>query len=368
MLIALRNLLVERLRFIISLTGVTFAVVLVLVMSGIYLGTLQSVTTYIDHTDDRVWVAQPGVDQMFRAVSWLDKTVVDDVKTVPDVESASPILGVPSSFSHDGMLTAYYLVGCDPNDTVVGPWKLSEGRNVQQPGETVMDSVLAKKNGIHVGDEVTLINGEFTVVGLSEDTAAVGNFYVFITMEDAAEQLKAEGRMSYAVVTPRHGVSAERLRDEISAEIPDAEVLTSADFADNSRAIVKSMVGRPLMAMIVIGVFVGLALVTLTILSMTAEQMREFGILRAIGARPRQLYLTVIAQALILAVLGYISGVAITYGIQVFLAGRVGDVTIWIPPGLVATMAAGSAAMAIIGSIIPVRSVSGLDPAAAFRG
>ena len=110
MLIALRNLLVERLRFIISLTGVTFAVVLVLVMSGIYLGTLQSVTTYIDHTDDRVWVAQPGVDQMFRAVSWLDKTVVDDVKTVPDVESASPILGVPSSFSHDGMLTAYYLV------------------------------------------------------------------------------------------------------------------------------------------------------------------------------------------------------------------------------------------------------------------
>ena len=95
MLIAVKNLLAERARLATSLLGVAFAVVLVLIMAGIYFGTLKQVTTYIDHTEGKVWVVQPGVDQMFRSVSWLDESVTDDVTQVPGVESASAFLGVP---------------------------------------------------------------------------------------------------------------------------------------------------------------------------------------------------------------------------------------------------------------------------------
>lgn len=367
MLIAVKNLLAERARLATSLLGVAFAVVLVLIMAGIYFGTLKQVTTYIDHTEGKVWVVQPGVDQMFRSVSWLDESVTDDVTQVPGVESASAFLGVPTSLDHDGTQTAYFLLGYDPADPTAGPWAIADGRNIQANGETVMDKVLAAKNGIEVGDTVRLVDGDFTVVGLSDETAAVGNFYVFITADDATEQLRAQDRVSYILAQPEPGTTPETLRDSITSTVEGADSLTATEFGDNSRSIVNSMVGRPLITMIAIGVLVGLALITLTVLSLASEQMREFGILRAIGARPKQLYTTVIVQALLLAAGGYVLGVGVTYLAQTLIQGQVGDVTIAVPPWLAALMAGGTALMAVLGSLLPVRRVSALDPAAAFR-
>lgn len=75
MIVAVKNLVAERARFVLSVIGVAVAVILVLVMSGIFVGTTNQVTTYIDHSKGAVWVVQPGVSQMFRAVSWLPGTV-----------------------------------------------------------------------------------------------------------------------------------------------------------------------------------------------------------------------------------------------------------------------------------------------------
>ena len=71
MIVAVKNLAAERTRLLLSVFGVGFAVLLVLVMAGIFVGTTRQVTTYIDHSRNAVWVMQPGVSQMFKAVSWL---------------------------------------------------------------------------------------------------------------------------------------------------------------------------------------------------------------------------------------------------------------------------------------------------------
>ncbi|CPZ88820.1 Probable ABC transporter%2C permease protein [Mycobacteroides abscessus] len=64
MIVAVKNLVAERARFVLSVVGVAVAVILVLVMSGIFVGTTNQVTTYIDHSKGAVWVVQPGVSQM----------------------------------------------------------------------------------------------------------------------------------------------------------------------------------------------------------------------------------------------------------------------------------------------------------------
>ena len=73
--------------------------------------------------------------------------------------------------------------------------------------------------------------------------------------------------------------------------------MTSAQFADNSRDIIISMIGRPLKAMIAIATLVGVALIGLTVLASTNEQMADFGVLRAVGVRPAQLLRAVAGQA-----------------------------------------------------------------------
>jgi len=367
MIIAVKNLVVERTRLVLSALGVGFAVLLILVMAGIFVGTTQQVTTYIDHSRNAVWVVQPGVSQMFRAVSWLPAGTERQLMAVPEVATADPILGQPSDFVHNGNQTAYFVVGYDTEDGVGGPWSVADGRGVNAPGEVVLDRVLAAKNGIHLGDTVRIIDGDFIVVGLSEQTAALGNFYAFVGLTDAARLFRAGDRVSYILVQPAAGHTPEQAAAGVRARLPGVDALTSAEFAANSRDIIISMVGRPMKAMILIATLVGVALIGLTVLSATSEQMRDFGVLRAVGVRPAQLARTVLGQAAIIAALGYLVGAALAYGLQFAIRDRLGDVTIAITPPMLGAMAIATAAMAALGSLLPLRRVTRIDPALAFR-
>lgn len=59
-MIAAKNLLAEKTRLVLAVLGVAFAVLLMLVMAGLFVGTTRQVTTYIDHSRNAVWVMQPG--------------------------------------------------------------------------------------------------------------------------------------------------------------------------------------------------------------------------------------------------------------------------------------------------------------------
>jgi putative ABC transport system permease protein len=366
-MIAVKNLLAERARLITSVIGVGFAVMLILLMTGIFAGTINQVTTYIDHHRTSVWVAQPGTTQMFRSVSWLPEETEEKLARVPGVAATSPILGVPTSFVQDGGQTAIYLLGYDPAADQGGPWDVTEGRGNVGQGETVLDRVLAEKNGVGVGDTVTLADASFRVVGLSDDTAAVGNFYAFLTLEDARQLLRAGDQVSYYMVQPEAGTDPGDLAARIDQALPDVDTLTAEDFSGNSRDVVISMMGRPFYAMIAIAVLIGVALVALTVLAGAAEQMPEFGVLKAIGVGTRRLYQVVLGQAALLAVAGFALGAAVTYGMQFVMRERMGDVTVEVGPSLLAGMFAVTLAMAAIGSVMPVRRVVRLDPADSFR-
>jgi len=367
MSVAIKNLLAERTRFVLSLIGVAFSVLLVLAMTGIFVGTTRQVTTYIDHSGNAVWVMQPGVSQMFKAVSWLPADDRQKLTNLPEVASADPILGVPSDFVHNGTHTAYFVVGYDTATGVGGPWALAEGRDVNQSGEVVLDRILARKNSIEVGDSVAIGDRNFTVVGLSNQTAAATNYYTFISLPDANQMMRAAGRVSYFLVQPKPGHTPEQVVDAIGNHVPGVTAMTSAAFADNSRDIIVKMIGRPLKTMIAISAAVGVALIGLTLSALTAEQMTDFGILRALGARSAQLGRVVLIQAAAIGTLGFALGAAIAYGAQFLLGDRMGDVMLRVTPPVLAAVAVGTAAMAVLGSLLPLRRVTGIDPATAFH-
>jgi putative ABC transport system permease protein len=365
--IAVKNLLAEKARLVLSVLGVAFGVLLMLIMTGLFVGTTRQVTTYIDHSRNAVWVMQPGVSQMFKAVSWLPADTRDQLLSLPEVDSADPILGLPSDFVHNDTHTAYFVLGYDTATGVGGPWSLAAGRTVERPGEAVLDRILAGKNGIGLGDDVQIIDEQFTVVGLSNQTAAATNYYTFISLPDAARLLRAGNRVSYFLVQPKPGVSDEQLAGVIERGVPGVDALTSAVFAENSRDIIVTMIGRPLKTMIGIATLVGIALVGLTVWALTAEQMADFGVLRALGVGPNQLWRTVLGQAAIIAALGFLIGSAVAYAAQLLLGDRMGDVTIAITPALLAGVAVGTAVVAALGSLLPARRITRIDPAIAFR-
>jgi putative ABC transport system permease protein len=366
-IVALRNLAAERTRLLLSTLGVGFAVLLVLMMAGIYVGTTRQVTTYIDHSRNAVWVTQPGVTQMFRAVSWLPSDLRRQLTALPEIDTADPILGLPSDFVHGDEQTAYFVVGYDTATGVGGPWSMAEGRTPSGPREAVLDRVLAASNGIRVGDTVRIVDGDFTVIGFSDQTAALGNFYAFVSLPEAATLTRAGDRVSYFLVQPAPGYTPEQAAAAIRSGIPTADAWTSSAWAENSRDIIISMIGRPLKAMIAIAALVGIALIGLTVLASTNEQRADFGILRAVGVSPGQLTRVVAGQAALVAALGYLLGSALGYLAQFLVGDRLGEATLAITPAMLAVMALATAAMAALGSLLPLHRVTRIDPASAFR-
>ena len=64
--LASRNLLHDRLRFIATLVGIVFSVVLVMIQMGLFLGFGHMVSTMIDHASTDLWVVPKGAMHRYR--------------------------------------------------------------------------------------------------------------------------------------------------------------------------------------------------------------------------------------------------------------------------------------------------------------
>src|SRR5712692_1047393 len=89
---ALRNLMQNKTRLIISTGGVALALTLILALDAIFTGLEGQLSTYIDHSGADIFVSQTGVKNLHMVSSWLPSDVVDQVQAVPGVASVTPIM------------------------------------------------------------------------------------------------------------------------------------------------------------------------------------------------------------------------------------------------------------------------------------
>jgi putative ABC transport system permease protein len=112
---------------------------------------------------------------------------------------------------------------------------------------------------------------------------------------------------------------------------------------------------------------VGLAVVALTVYIATLARRREYGVLKALGARNRVLYRVVLAQAVLSVALGFVIGLVFTWLLG-FLVVRTGlDLELVITGTSLVKVGLFAAVIAGFAAILPIRQVAGLDPAIVFR-
>src|SRR5512147_1215191 len=86
-----RLLFAERRRASLTVLGVAAALLLVLVLDGIFAGAIDRVTSYIRSSPADVFVSQSGVRTMHMSASALPADTVGAVEAVPGVAWAAPI-------------------------------------------------------------------------------------------------------------------------------------------------------------------------------------------------------------------------------------------------------------------------------------
>lgn len=168
---------------------------------------------------------------------------------------------------------------------------------MQMADEAVVDRVLAERYDLSVGDAVTILGRSFRIVGLSEETTSWMLSMIFLHHEAAAALLGPPGTTSFVLVRTDPTVAADTVA-ALKDVLPETNVVTWETMAANDMAYIGGIFNAPARMMVLISLGIGVLLVGLTIYSATAERVREYGVLKALGMRNRTLYGVVLKQAL----------------------------------------------------------------------
>jgi putative ABC transport system permease protein len=350
-------------RLAVSLLGVGAAIGLVLLLQGLWNGQLIQITAYEDHVGADLFVAESGTESILGDRSTVPLAALDEISAVPQVGQADPVHIHYTVFDLHGGKEFVLLVGSDPAG-LGGPWELSGGRAPQAIGEAVLDRTFAEEHDLDVGNEFEMGGRVFRTVGVSEGTRSWMTSLVFVTSETAQEMTGGGEVATFVLVrTAEPDIAAAAIRARTSLE-----PLLPATLADNDREILAGIMEGPVLLMIGIAFAAATLVVALTVYSGVVERLREYGIVKAMGAgRPRLLRL-ILGQTILLAIVG--SGV----GYLMYLGGAwlVSQLRpqFWFSVEWQQLLVLGAAvfAMAVVAAIIPARRLGKLEPASVYRG
>lgn len=365
--IARRNLFQERTRLLISVGGVAFSVMLILLLAGLYRGWQIRVTAYIDRVQADLWVAQDGASDMFHSGSFLPAAVEGSLRRVPGVRAVYRYLGRQVSFDLNGREAHLYLVGFDPETSIAGPVEMVAGKGRPVAGEIIVDRVFASNKGIGIGAILDINGTPLRVVGLSSGGNMVIYQFSFVNLREAERLLQMDEFANFFLVQVDDPAAVGAVQERIEDRVPGVEVFTRPVFKVNNNRIVTETFLPIIAVLTVIALAAGSAVIGLTIYTATVEKSREYGVLKAIGASDRTLYRVVLQQAASAAVLGYAVGAAVSVLLAAVIQQRVPAFMVTMTAASLGWMLLGALLMSAVAATIPARRIASIDPAEAFR-
>ena len=365
MSLARRNLFQDKPRLALSIGGVALAVTLILILKGFLAGMNRQITSYLDHSPGSIVVAEEDVVNLLGATSLIPDGTDQKAETIRGVDEVIPILSQFIILDLHGKKQPAYMIGYDTRKGG-GPWQLISGREPNSKQEMVFDRVLADRHGLELGDQVEVMGRDFTIVGLSSGTTSWMTSFFFVRKKDAEDLLLAPGATSFLLLTTVDGADSNRILQRLN-NFSGVNVLTKKNMAANDLKLFAKVFSPPLRLMVGISFMVGTMIVGLIIYTATVERQREYGVIKAIGARNRFLYQIVLTQALFASTAGSALGILLANGAaQWIMSARPQFLIIFDSVDGGQALLAGLG-MALIAAIFPTRVIASLAPAEVFR-
>ncbi len=207
-------------------------------------------------------------------------------------------------------------------DDPMRPGTLADGRGPTANDEIAIDFKGAEEQGWELGESIEIATQEgaeqYTIVGFvglgDEANKTAGAQPVFFTDEVARSTAKLGDQYNYVAVSAKDGVSQDELASQLAEANPDLQVLTGEAFTEENQDAVAQFVGILTSVVSIFG-FIALVVSTFIIYNtfsiIVAQRTRETALLRAIGARRRQVILSTLVEALIVGLVASVVGLVL---------------------------------------------------------
>ncbi len=391
--LAIKMLLESRIKFLGIVAGVLFTSFLSTHFQAIFAGIMTRTFAMISDTSAAdIWVMDPAVEYVDEVAN-LPAPALDRVRSVPGVKWATRLyFGSLRARLPGGRFRSVQIIGLDDASLVGLPEKITQGKaeDLRKPDAVIVDEYscrnllrasitegwgsgiildfAAPSRPLSVGDELTINDHRVAVVGKADILPrfiAKGTF--FMTYSLATRMAPPErNQMSYVLVKAATGVDPEALARRIEAATR-LKALTADEFAANTvRYYIKNtdIVGQ-VGLMTLIAILVGTIITGLLLFMFTAENLRYYGVLMALGATSGTLTAMVLAQAACAALIGYSLGIGASTALGTLMKyGHLPYRLMW--PSLFVT-GFFVVLVAALSSFLSVRQALRLEPGIVFR-
>ena len=372
--LAVKILLDDKARFASTVSGVAFAVALVYVQVGLFVGLLASASITIDRTNADLWVAAhntPNVDLS----NAFPETYVGRVRSVPGVARADNLIVWFATVAlPGGAKESVILYALDDFGRWDLPWKVVEGDAAdlrRGPYVLLDDSATRRFGAFAVGDHREFSGRRLKVIGRTEEarsftTSPIAFLDYRLAQSLAPDELR--GRTTYILVKLGPGADPAAVAAEIRRRLPYHDVHTRSAWSKLSRDywVESTGLGLTMFLTVSLGCLVGVIVVAQTLHTSTTEHLGEFATVKAIGGRDRTICGVILEQAAIAACVGYGLGTGATLALVPLLA-RI-DMPLVVRPDHAALIFAGTLGLCLLASAWSFRRISRIDPAIVFRG
>jgi putative ABC transport system permease protein len=376
--VALRMLTGDRAKYFGLVFAIAFCTFLLENQTSIFANIMKRTASQIlDVTDAEIWVMDPQTEY-WEQTKALKDTDLTRVRGVPGVQWAVRLFkGSPVARTLDGKFAVSFLVGIDDATLAGAPRKMLLGswERLREPDSVVIDQagyiLLFPKEPLALNRTLEMNDHRVTIVGISDASAPFASLPVMHTRYSEAINFLGRERtqLSFIIARPAAGVKPTDLTARIQAQT-GLRARTTQEFMWDCINYYLHNTGIPVNFGITIAValVVGAVVAGQTFYLFTIENLKQFGALKAIGVTNVRLIGMILLQAFTAGTLGFSlgTGMAATF-FEIFLrklATR-GIVLMW---ECVALTAACIFFVVIVASVLSIRRVLVLEPAAVFRG
>jgi putative ABC transport system permease protein len=377
--IALKMLTGNRAKYFAIVFGISFACMLMTQQASTFAGLMRNTTSQIrDIQGAELWVMEPSV-QFVDDITPLADTNLYRVRGVPGVAWAVRLYkGLARAQFHEGNFKQFIVLGLDDQTLLGAPQQMLLGSvaDLRQPDAVILDEYgfryLWPGASLQIGRTFEMNDHRARIVGICKASPTFQTFPIVYSRYSRALVYAPQERRTLSFILA-HGmpeVPAEEVCRRIE-EYTGLLAMSQHDFVWKTINYYLRRTGIPLNfgTTVLLGFIVGAAIAGQTFYLFTIDNLKQFGTLKAMGTSNAVILGMVLAQGLVVALIGYGLGMGLAALIEEALKATLKT----IPPATYMTwqIPAGTAlaVLAIMAgtTLLSARRALVLEPAAVFR-
>lgn len=365
--VARRMILRDKGRFTITVGGVAFSVMLMLFLFGVYEGAKRGATAYVTQSPAELWICQNNSNNLLRTSSFFSSRFLTEMGELSGVGDVTGIVRVLVTTSLNERSVTLFLFGFDPSSRLGSPRGLIKGSSHIGPGEIILDRAFVNKHDLELADSLEIQGRNFRLAAVTTGTNAIVAQFAFSTLEDAQGLLGMPGIISFCLLATDGTKDPRAVAEEIRGRFPFLAVFNKDQFVRNNLDEMSSGILPVLGTIALLGLVIGVTLITLMLYGSILERRDEYAVLKAIGISQRALVSVVLKQSVSISTMGFLLGSVLAFTSFPLLLRWVPELSLtftWSHVGVVTVLSFGIGAL---GSWAPIHKLVAIYPAEVFR-